>query len=116
MHEVSIAHHILDAIGDKVGGQKPLDAVYLTVGPLSGVSPEALEFCFGLVAGERGFGSPSLVIQKPCAQAVCGACALEYQLDDMYTLCPGCGSLQRQILSGNEFTVDSVEIKENLDV
>lgn len=88
----------------------PLARVSITVGPLSGICPESLSFCFTEIARMEGFGEPELVITRTQARLVCLDCGIEYEAEDFYRGCPECGSISRRILSGREFTVDSVEI------
>ncbi|MFC1584111.1 hydrogenase maturation nickel metallochaperone HypA [Fibrobacterota bacterium] len=110
MHELSIAHDMLELITDRLGGKKDLKTVTVTVGPLSGISPEALHFCFTESAGQQGFGTPELKIQIIKAKARCGNCGALYQLKDFYSACPECDSFDREVLSGDRFTLDTVEI------
>ena len=112
MHELSIARDMTLIIGRAIGGPRPLDRVNVTIGPLSGISPESLRFCFGEVASTEGFGRPELVITEIAASLVCLDCETEYNTRDFYDGCPSCGSINRKILSGREFTVDSVEFDE----
>ena len=112
MHELSLAHDMTRIIGNSLGRKVPLDRVNITVGPLSGISPESLKFCFTEIAKLEGFGEPELVIRQTEARIICLDCDTEYEARDFYQGCPHCGSLSRKILSGREFTVDSVEIDE----
>ncbi|MCD4777280.1 MAG: hydrogenase maturation nickel metallochaperone HypA [Candidatus Aegiribacteria sp.] len=112
MHEISLAYDMTRIIGNTLGRKVPLDRVNITVGPLSGISPESLKFCFTEIAKMEGFGEPELVINLTEAKLVCLECSTEYQAKDFYEGCPKCGSISRNILSGREFTVDSVEIDE----
>jgi len=112
MHELSIAKDMTTIIGRAIGGPRPLDRVNVTIGPLSGISAESLRFCFGEVARSEGFGEPELVITLVAARLVCLDCETEYNAKDFYDGCPSCGSINRNILSGREFTVDSVEFDE----
>lgn len=115
MHELSLARDMTRIIGKVLGGSRPLDTVNITVGPLSGISPESLRFCFTAVAKAEGFGEPRLVITETEAKLTCLDCNTEYQTKEFYRGCPSCGSINRRILSGSEFTVDSVEIEEGND-
>jgi hydrogenase nickel incorporation protein HypA/HybF len=112
MHELSLAHDMTRIIGNVLGRKVPLDRVNVTIGPLSGISPESLKFCFTEIAKMEGFGEPELVINLTEAKLICLECGTEYQARDFYQGCPECGSISRKILSGREFTVDSVEIDE----
>lgn len=115
MHELSLAKDMTRIIGKAIGGVRPLDTVNITVGPLSGISSESLRFCFTEVAKMEGFGEPKLVITETEAKLICLDCSIEYQAKEFYQGCPSCGSFSRRILSGREFTVDSVEIEEGTD-
>lgn len=115
MHEMSLAQDMTRIIGDALGRKVRLQRVNITVGPLSGICGESLSFCFTEIAKMEGFGEPELVIRKTEARLVCLDCGSEYTAADFYQGCPECGSIARRILSGREFTVDSVEIDEGDD-
>jgi len=115
MHELSLAHDMTRIIGNTLGRKVHLERVNITVGPLSGISPESLKFCFTEIARTEGFGEPELVINLTEAKLICLDCNTEYNARDFYEGCPECGSISRRILSGREFTVDSVEIDEGKD-
>jgi hydrogenase nickel incorporation protein HypA/HybF len=115
MHELSLATDMTRIIGNTLGRKIHLSRVNITIGPLSGISPESLRFCFTEIAKMEGFGEPELVITKTRARIVCLECESEYEAKDFYQGCPECGSISRRILSGREFTVDSVEIEEGND-
>ena len=116
MHEFSIAQGMLSAIEEALGGKRELVAVDVTIGALSGVSADALEFCFTEVARMSGFGAPRLVIRNAPVKMQCNACGADYETQDVMDGCPSCESLDRHALGGMECTVDSVEIKETCDV
>lgn len=113
MHEFSIAENILETIEAQVDSGTRLHEVHLIVGPLSGVSADALEFCFTEVAQMRGWGSPTLTIDQPAARVHCLECGVHYEGRDFYEGCPECGSLHREILTGHECTVDWVRVEED---
>ncbi|MBD3419689.1 MAG: hypothetical protein GF398_06185 [Chitinivibrionales bacterium] len=112
MHELSIAQSICDIIIESLGEAQPLSKVHVTIGPLSGIAPEALDFCFSEVVDTRMLGKPELIMNKPRAHASCKSCGKTYAVQDMYAVCPDCGSFDRSLQTGFEFTVDSVETLE----
>ncbi|OPL18677.1 MAG: hypothetical protein AVO35_04920 [Candidatus Aegiribacteria sp. MLS_C] len=115
MHEMSMAKDMTRIIGRTLGRKVNLERVNVTVGPLSGISPESLRFCFTEIARMEGFGEPELVITTTEARMVCLECGHEYSASDFYQCCPVCGSISRRILSGRELTVDSVEIEDSAE-
>lgn len=115
MHEMSLAQDMTRIIENALGRKAHLERVNVTIGPLSGISPESLRFCFTEIAKMQGFGEPELVINNTEAKMVCLECQTEYEAADLYQGCPKCGSISRRILSGRELSVDSVELDEGED-
>ena len=113
MHEFSIAEGMVNSIEQVVTPPKPLISVTVTIGPLAGISGEVLAFCFPEVANLRGFGKPELKVNLVPARMQCVPCKVEYVVDSVYSVCPTCGSLERVVLSGREFMIDSVEVEES---
>jgi hydrogenase nickel incorporation protein HypA/HybF len=116
MHELSIAEGILSTIENQLGCVKPLIQVNLSVGPLSGISADSLEFWFTEVAKQKGFGSPKLIIKKNVATSVCSTCNLEYEISSFYSGCPKCGSFTRTMASGQECIIDTIELEDDSNV
>ena len=112
MHELSVAQEVLNIVEREVGGEKKVLSVALTLGPLSGICADSLQFCFSLIAADRGFGETELVINEVPARLHCNGCGLDYELDDLIQGCPRCGSFVRTLLGGSEFTLDAVEVEE----
>lgn len=112
MHEYSIAQDMIGLIERTLGARRELLAVTVTIGPLSGVSPESLRFCFSEIAGQNGFGTPELRVSCPPARIRCRSCDLEYETADLRSGCPSCSSPDMQVLSGRQCILDSVEIED----
>lgn len=112
MHEYSLAQEMAEVIIAALHGPRRLSTVTLVIGPLSGVSPDSLSFCFTDVASTRGLGNPELVVRKTEAEMRCSNCGHGWQSDDFAPGCPACGSWDRRIISGREFFVESVEFEE----
>lgn len=116
MHEVSIADSILDLISRQTGGPVKLQSLQLRIGALSGVSPEALQFCFPTVANARGFGIPLLEIENVPLQILCLDCQKVSVIQEPFAPCPCCGGFEREIITGHEFSLLSATIEENSNV
>jgi len=112
MHEFAAAQDILEMLEHTLGAKREVKRVHLTLGPLSGIASDALRFCFSELARLDGFGSPDLVIDEVASRVRCGVCGMEYAVMDFADACPGCQSLRREILSGDEFTLDWAEVEE----
>jgi hydrogenase nickel insertion protein HypA len=112
MHELSLAAGILETIGKLVPQAAAVREVHVTVGPLAGVSAEALEFGFGELARQDGFAHARLVIATPGVKLRCSGCGAQRESGFPPGPCPACGSAENAILSGTEFTLDSIEVED----
>lgn len=116
MHEVSIAEDILDLLEAEMGVPGPLSEVELEIGPLSGVHPESLDFCFPVVARQRGFGSPVLRIRRIPVLLLCEACSERWSSEDIVASCPRCGAHRRTVLAGDELRLVGALLEEPVHV
>ncbi len=82
---------------------------------LTDAGHEVLPAADGAAGLELLAREPDLVINLTKAKLICLDCDIEYEAKDFYQGCPDCGSISRRILSGREFTVDSVELEEGND-
>ena len=112
MHELSLAYTMLEMISGMVPDKLSLRKVHVTIGPLSGVWPDALQFGFEELARQEGFSNAALVVRKTPAVCVCVACGKRYETEDVHSGCTSCGALARSIESGAEFQMDSLEVEE----
>jgi len=112
MHELSLAQSMLRIIEETLGGRRPLVSATVTVGAFSGIEAESLRFCFTEIAKVEGFGEPELVVNQLPLKARCEACGAEFAMKDVFEMCPQCGSMNRNIEGGFEFTLDAVEMME----
>ncbi|WP_127132334.1 hydrogenase maturation nickel metallochaperone HypA [Georgenia sp. SYP-B2076] len=108
MHELSLTQSVVDAVLDRTGGRK-VTAVNLTIGRLSGVVPEAVRFCFDVVAEGTTLAGAQLNIEEPAGAATCRSCGRDFEISDPILLCP-CGSADVAIRSGRELAVTSVRV------
>lgn len=108
MHELSIAESVVEAVLARTG-ERPVTAVRLQVGRLSGVVPDALQFCFELAASGTPLAGADLCIEEPVGRLQCHACGAQAERSDLILLCD-CGSADVEVVSGRELSVLSVEV------
>lgn len=108
MHELAIAESVLETITTHIG-ERSVREIRLEVGRLSGVSADALRFCFALAAADTTADGANLVIEEPPGRAHCVTCGEEFVVEDPILLC-GCGSSDVRILAGEELRILSVEV------
>lgn len=110
MHELSIVSGVVEICEQHAAGRRVL-AVTLTIGTLSGVVAEALEFCFE--AGTRGtlLEGARLEIEQIAASGFCAACGKTALIEACFDPCPHCGSYPLEIRSGEEMRVKELEVE-----
>jgi hydrogenase nickel incorporation protein HypA/HybF len=84
--------------------------VILEVGKLSGVVPEALEFCFAICTKGTVMAEAKLEFLRPPALGRCKKCEKEFDLVENNFSCPICGMADWDLISGREFIIKEIEV------
>ena len=94
MHELAITQGIVEMIIERTDSAR-VTAVYLRIGKVSGVVPEAVRFCFDLVAAGSPVEGARLEIDEPPGRARCRSCGDAFAVDGLERvpriLRAGCG-------------------------
>lgn len=108
MHEMAITESVVTAVSEQTGGSRVV-GVTMKIGTLSGVVADSVRFCFEIcVAGTRLEGAQLDIIEIP-GRAHCRGCGLDVDLPDLIPLCT-CGSIDLDIVSGQELLIKHVEV------
>ena len=105
MHELSIADAIVQIATAHAGGRK-IETVEVKIGHLRQVVPDALEFAFELLAP-----GVALKIEEVPAAGVCRVCGMESELPGFPLACEACGSLDVELVRGEELLVDALTME-----
>ncbi|ACD97164.1 hydrogenase maturation nickel metallochaperone HypA/HybF [Trichlorobacter lovleyi] len=109
MHEMALTQGIVDICLQHAGGQR-ISTVVIEIGTLSGVVPEAVEFCFSACSTETLAASARLEIRRIEAQGRCLDCSGVQPVERLYDPCRQCGSYALELLSGEEMRVVEIEV------
>ena len=112
MHEISLCENIREIIEEqaKRDGFSRVNRVWLEVGPLSCVEPDALRFGFDVVMRGSVAQGASVKITTPLAKAHCLACQTTVQIQQRYDPCPTCGAGPMEIIQGDAFKISKLEV------
>lgn len=108
MHELAITQSVVDAVTERIGDAR-VSVIRLRVGRLSGVLPDAMQFCFEMIVAGTALEGAAMEIDEPEGRARCRSCGTDFTLPDLILLCD-CGSADVEVLAGRELTVASVEL------
>lgn len=111
MHELSLASAIVDTAVKHAGGRR-VKVVNLSVGHLRQVVPDSLDFYFSLVAPGTLCEGARLEQVAVEASLRCTPCNSRWTLEEPLFKCPSCGGSQVEVVSGNEFEVDTIVLEE----
>lgn len=112
MHEVALCGNIRDILEARAheDGFDRVRKVWLEVGPLSCVEPEALRFGFDVVMRGSVAEGAALDIATPPALARCPACRQVSEIAQRYEACPACGTAGMELIQGDEFRISKLEV------
>ncbi len=108
MHELAITQSVVDMVLERTAGRR-IATVHLQVGQLSGVVPDAMQFCYEIVTAGTALEGSFLEVDATAGRGRCRTCGDDFTLEQLILLCP-CGSADVQILAGRELQVTSVEM------
>jgi len=117
MHELAIAQNILDIVQQAVPEEQAaaVRRIRIRVGPLSGVVPDSLEFCFGVILGETRMRRAGLAIEQVPIISRCRDCGEQFRIEDLAFACPACKSTNLELISGKELEVVEIELADEND-
>jgi len=112
MHEMALAESMLEIVeaAARDNGSARVKGVWLEIGALSHVVPEALRFCFDAVTrGSVADGAALTIIETP-GGAWCMQCSRTVPLAQLGDACPHCGGFQLTVTQGDAMRVKEIEI------
>ncbi len=114
MHELSIMSNILDIVieyAEKYNAKR-VAKINLLVGELSDLIPEWMQTYFDFVSRDTIAEKAELNIERIPTVIRCKECGTESTIkrENLKFYCPHCESTEVELLSGREFTIQSIEI------
>ena len=112
MHELALMEALRDLALEQAErhGGGTIRAIHLRVGSLAGVEREALELAFVVVMEGEGAVPVQLRIEAVAARCYCSSCLVDFWAKDGCCECPDCGLISRELLSGRELELASLEL------
>ncbi len=114
MHEFSIVSSLMSIIEDyaKRHNAKAVSKVVVGVGRLSGVEPDLLKIAFDTFKEKTICENAELVIEIENIAIRCRDCGRETDMGERLSRkCPHCGSLNTEIIRGQDMFLKSLEFE-----
>ena len=109
MHEMGITQSIVAIVAEQAAGRK-VRRVTLEIGKLAAVMPDAIRFCFDVVAQGSPLDGAALDIIEIPGKARCLECGADVWLEDVIGRC-ACGSRRLDRVAGEELNIKSMELE-----
>lgn len=111
MHEASIVNSLLEKVAACVPPGCTVRTVHVRVGRFTGVSPDAMQFYFEALRGERVGEQAQLVVEQTLLSARCEACGRPWSFPEPEWICPECGG-GLVYTNGAELDLVAIEVED----
>jgi hydrogenase nickel incorporation protein HypA/HybF len=112
MHEMALAGGVLQVIEQAAREQRfaRVRTVWLEVGRLAAVEPEAMRFCFDAVVRGSVAEGARLELQVAAAEGWCLRCERAFAPEARFDPCPHCGGYEVRVEGGEQMRVTELEV------
>jgi hydrogenase nickel incorporation protein HypA/HybF len=112
MHEMGITAEVLGAAvetAEKAGATR-INRVRLTVGELTEIVPDSLQFAWEILTPNTMAEGAVLEINESGGRSKCLECGAEFDHDRWDRTCTSCKSFATTVLAGNELRIDDIDV------
>lgn len=109
MHELSLCRAIADTVIEHADG-RAVQRVRVRIGHFRQVVPGTLQHCWDMRVGGGVLDGAVLDVEHVPAVIACRTCRALTTLDVPAMRCASCGGLDVELLSGEEFLIESIDV------
>lgn len=113
MHELPITESLLEIATRHAAqaGASRITALNIVIGQLASIIDDSVQFYWDIVAKDSQAEGAALQFKRIPAEFHCLECDLRYKPGLEIEPCPDCGSAKIEILAGQEFYLESIEVE-----
>ena len=113
MHELSVTQGILDIALEKAKETQAtrITGINLVVGEMSSIIDDCVQFYFDFLSRDSIASGAILSFTRIPMQVRCRSCGLTFSPDKLPWNCPQCDQWDAEIVAGQEFYIDSIEVE-----
>lgn len=114
MHEIGIVRAMCSTVLDyaQENNIQSIAEIVCEVGELSLVIPEYVEKLYPSVAKDTMLADTKLILEIVPGLAECDDCDEIFNVVENEGYCPNCGSFDKTVLSGKDFNIKEIHVKE----
>jgi hydrogenase nickel incorporation protein HypA/HybF len=112
VHEMGITQEVLLNVIDAsaAAGATRINSVTLTVGGLTDIVPDSLQFAWECLTPGTPAEGAVLEIIESVGRSVCLQCGVEFDHDKFDRHCEACGSFATKVVRGDELRIDHIDV------
>ncbi len=113
MHELSVTQGILDIAINKAkeAGASRITAINLVIGEMSNVIDDCVQFYFDMLSRDSIASGARLNFTRIPMKVHCRHCGFTFIPGKITWGCPQCGQWHAQVVAGQEFYMESIEVE-----
>lgn len=109
MHELAVCEAIADTVTGRAGG-RTVRSVRLQIGHFRQIVPDTLQFYWEMHTGRSDLAGCDLEVDYIPVEIRCRDCAHTTTLTDPILLCGRCDGADVEMIRGEEFLIESIEL------
>lgn len=99
----------------RAAGATRVTRVNLVIGGLTGIVDESVQMYFDLLSENTLAAGAELCFRYVEPRFRCRDCGTEFTANDYEWVCPQCGAIGGEVVAGQEFLVESIEVCQKAD-
>ena len=113
MHELAITEEILRIAVTHAerAGAKHITDINVVIGDLSTVVDDSVQFYFDFLSPDTLAAGGRLHFRRVATRLRCRQCGSEFEPQGVEWRCPQCQALGGEVIAGQEFYVESIEVE-----
>lgn len=113
MHELSLTQQVLDIAVNKAAevGATTIKQINLVIGDMSNVMDDCVQFYFDFLSQDSPARGAQLSFQRIPLKVRCRRCNHLFAPTGEVWKCPQCQEWDVEIIEGNEFYLDTIEVE-----
>jgi hydrogenase nickel incorporation protein HypA/HybF len=118
VHELSVTQSIVESVLKEMDdrGLERIGAVHLKLGRMTTFVPDCVKFYYDALTADTPLAGSDLIIEEIDVTGRCNNCGAGLEFDEPFFVCPECGSVDIEILSGREILIDALEVPDEREV
>ena len=113
MHELSVTQGMLEIVlrhAQQARAQR-ITHINMVIGDLTSIVDDSVQFYFDFISQDTIAEGAQLVFHRTPATFRCRDCGNTFTSNQRDFTCPHCGEMTVDVVAGNEFRVESIEVE-----